>query len=380
MNRFIHCNLLFIVLLLISTCQTANKNETAAELNIDLNEAKPTINLNDIASDLNFVRLQTQPGFLIGNIRNIIIEKNIYVQNFRNIFVFDIHGNPLYKIDAAGRSEGTYYEINDFRVDDSGNLEIWDRVKKQMLYFDSTGEYQFKRKFNVIANYYTKLDSIYYFYNSGAYTKKGAEAYLVSTFGFEGKKRNDYLPVNHLGMNSFSTPYLIGQHNKMVYFEEAPLSKIYALDGNKLFPLYRINICNKTLSKEEYLQMRDMRASDRFHKITNQSYHSRGITAIGDYGIKMTLVGKRKVYICFYNLDDHRYQLGEQVLENHYFNTPIRRNLIYKNRYIGYIPAHEIIDHVNIKAFIEEEPKTYSVLRNLERGDNPILITGHLKR
>lgn len=96
--------------------------------------------LSEIATDIEYISLQTSSTSMIKFIRKVIISENrIYVQNnVEEILCFDKDGNFLYKLSKQGRGPGEYTFISDFSIDSVKNtLIILDGA--EILEYENTG-------------------------------------------------------------------------------------------------------------------------------------------------------------------------------------------------------------------------------------------------
>lgn len=122
-------NLTSVVLIaLLCSCGRSKTLTTADEvIKIDLLlDADMTLsNLSEIASDIEYIPLQTIESSLISSIDKVVItDDNIYVNNRgADIMCFDKIGNFISKLSKGGRGPGEYTFIQDFDISsDNKNL------------------------------------------------------------------------------------------------------------------------------------------------------------------------------------------------------------------------------------------------------------------
>jgi hypothetical protein len=371
---------LILVIALCISCDQKQPNNAFTPVDIDTRKAFTQIGLSQIADAIEIIPLTTTAEFLVGDIRNIVVKDKIYLQNFNEILVYHPDGKPSHTIKNKGRSEGTYHEISDFAVDSYGNMEIWDRVRQQMLFFNENGTYLRKLKIPVVANYFTKLESSYYFYHSGAYTKPGKEAFRISKWGAEGKKMGEYFSIDYLHMNFLNTPYIIGKHQNEIFFEESPMGQIYQIENDTVKPLFQIIINNHTFGLRSYKMMSYMRPPERFKKITQESSQSWGITEIGEFGIKLTIMNRGKGYLCIYNPQNHKYIATEKFIEDTFLHCPISSCYVNNEHFIGTIPAASVLQAKTKRRVKPQTSEQKRLLKTIKTHDNPCLVIGKMKR
>jgi hypothetical protein len=92
---------------------------------------------------IKYIPLETNTECLIGEVNKILIRNNrIFIADFHKtetLFVFDIQGNYLFKINSKGHGPGEYINFKDFDVFPTGDICIWDVDICKFLTFDSTG-------------------------------------------------------------------------------------------------------------------------------------------------------------------------------------------------------------------------------------------------
>lgn len=115
-------NLTSILLIILLCSCSRNKNQTTENdlIKIDLlSDASMNLtNLSEIASDIQFIPLQTIDSSLISRIDKVVIQGNIIYINNRgeDIICFDKNGTYLGRLSKVGRGPGEYSSIQDFDI------------------------------------------------------------------------------------------------------------------------------------------------------------------------------------------------------------------------------------------------------------------------
>jgi len=117
-----------LTLCLVVLCSCSDNTSTNTQV-IDIESAVGTgsvYNVSEILKDIRYIRLETIPASIIGEIRNIIVEnEKIYVLASNNIVtIFDINGKYLNTLSRIGRGPQEYLYILDFAVNPQGNIVI----------------------------------------------------------------------------------------------------------------------------------------------------------------------------------------------------------------------------------------------------------------
>lgn len=103
--------------------------------------------LSDIASDIEYIPLQTSASSLMGsNIRKIVhTNKRFYINSHDEILCFDIDGKFLNKIDNRGRGPEEYTFLWDFDVSSNGKLLTILSSSKLLIYVITETGFLFQR-------------------------------------------------------------------------------------------------------------------------------------------------------------------------------------------------------------------------------------------
>ena len=117
---------LFAALILFYSCSSNTNSRNNIIIDIESAVGKGEVhNASEILEDIRYIRLETNPASIIGNIGNIIIENGkIYVFANNNITVFDINGKYLNTLNRVGRGPQEYLSILDFAINPQGNIII----------------------------------------------------------------------------------------------------------------------------------------------------------------------------------------------------------------------------------------------------------------
>ncbi len=144
---------LLVIVVIICSCGR-NKNLTTANdiIKIDLlSEAESKIsNLSDIASDIEYIPLQTIGNSLISRVDKVILTQDkIYLNNRGDeIMCFDKRGNFLFKLLKSGRGPGEYTFITDFDISSDNKTLILLSNNRILIYNDNGTEFVFMKSIN----------------------------------------------------------------------------------------------------------------------------------------------------------------------------------------------------------------------------------------
>ena len=140
-----HILIYFMIFCFMQSCNNSRKHHYS------LNDIPDIINISTVktlpvkTSHIKYIPLETSNECLIGYVNKIMIRNNlIYVADFNQakaLFIFDIDGKFIFKIDRKGRGPGEYISFHDFDVQSNGNIYMYDNHGWKFLLFNSTGEY-----------------------------------------------------------------------------------------------------------------------------------------------------------------------------------------------------------------------------------------------
>jgi len=124
----IHLSAFILIVYSAVLCSCSDNTSTNTQI-IDIGSAVGTgsvYNASEILEDIRYIRLETTPASIFGDIRNIIIENGkIYIlTTYNTITIFDITGKYLNTLNRVGRGPGEYLYILDFAVNSQGNIII----------------------------------------------------------------------------------------------------------------------------------------------------------------------------------------------------------------------------------------------------------------
>lgn len=142
--------ILFLLLLLVVSCGSNTRDYVDGIIVFDnnLNYPETKLKLSDVA-DIRYIRLKgMDEGFLVANLNNkggnlFTDGRTIYIKQERCIYVYDMEGNPLRKLDRIGNGPEEYKYINSFWVDPEENsVYVYDG--RGLLVYDTL--FAFKRR------------------------------------------------------------------------------------------------------------------------------------------------------------------------------------------------------------------------------------------
>lgn len=231
---------LVLITLLICGFQSSKGQEI---IRIDLNEYKKHFrqpDLSEIASDIEFVKLETQTNCLVGGINRIVrCGKSILIlaNSKKSLLLFSENGKFIRKIGNLGKGPGEYVEIYGLSIDPlTQHIYVLDNGQVKIIEYLANGDFAKETKLGFYATDVLPFVGGFLFYTGSPYAYKTEGYALTSTTkDYKSKGRFHSLP------DLKGKPYRLGtfyQNNTEVCFWEPYWDTVFAFDGNNVKPRY----------------------------------------------------------------------------------------------------------------------------------------------
>jgi hypothetical protein len=390
-------NIFFIlVCYLVFGCTNQKKNTIVADniIYFDSQKCVQKFDLKNITdSTFQIFPLETNDDCLISKIDKIEIKDNrIYIMDklAQSVYIFDMTGKYLNKINSRGQGPGEYVNLSYMTVTDNSVIVIDHFIGKQLEY--SALDFKFIKEERIFEKIWATevfyLSGTIYYVNDGRNSNSGKFA-LFSREN-DAKNFNKYLSCGEeplsLGLNG--PVYAInGDEVSLIYSGD---DIIYRLRGDKVFPEYEI----------KYKDKKVVYSSGVEDILDNPGGRVIGINAINEsdkylfIDISMTTEkntplgpGNYDSYTCLYNKLDHTTIIYPFAFNSSFYNVMnIMVDRIIDNKIICWYDAHSLLfsfpkeeisrDIFNNKVY---ESCFKKVLANLKDDDNPVLFIYNLK-
>ena len=235
---------LSILSVLILSCSNGKSFESLTE------SAAITVHLDSIQyvalkiSNIRYIPLETTDECLLGYADKILIRNNrIYVADFSkamSLFVFDMNGKYLFKINKRGQGPGEYISFRDFDIQNNKELYMFDHFGKKLLIFDSEGKYLRDIIFEFsFRSFCLAEDKIYMSEIRGTDGNKVAALALYdiengkTTFLMDNKKFLYTIPVSNSSYTFYYSP-------NTIYHAPKLSETIYSVTNDSIFPAITI--------------------------------------------------------------------------------------------------------------------------------------------
>ena len=145
--------LTILILIALLLCSCNNEKTSSIETLDVLSLAGPElINLSEIASDIQYIPLETTPKALMKFLMYLKATKDKYYFNtVLELLCFDKNGKFLYKLDSQGRGPEEYTYLSDYDILPEKNLVIvLASVSGKLLFYNETDSgFKYLRKLDV---------------------------------------------------------------------------------------------------------------------------------------------------------------------------------------------------------------------------------------
>lgn len=127
-----------------TTSQTQPADDTVVHINVPVRDGAHSLPLSAVADSLHYIPLETRDDALVGQIDKLIPLKDRLIivdkEKSRSIYLYDLQGHLLRKIQRSGRSEKEYISLTDVSVDpESQRIFIWDSPGRKVLIYSFDG-------------------------------------------------------------------------------------------------------------------------------------------------------------------------------------------------------------------------------------------------
>jgi hypothetical protein len=348
-------------------------------------------NISDIATDIEYIPLETTPNSIIGRIINVKVRNNfIYVATVDNkIFCFNSSGKYLFNLAKAGRGPEEYSYCSTFDVNESNSILAVLGTKEIVLYNQVSNGFNFLKRINLnespqLINFIGQNDNILLQY-SNTYGTNPISKELINLKGetllswpnsMKFQIQEKIMVLSRYENTSFN-------FKNDLYLKEVGNDTIFKFNGNKLDPVLIFDTKNKRVSPEvrsnpkyyadhmyEYYILQKFFGSERFIYYTAAFNKDYNIVGIYDQVKKTRYAVPGKEFL----KDDIS---GGVNFEPQYCNNGTFYSWIDAITFKNY-SSGEIFNKTKVKNSVKHE-SLKNLAQKITENDNPILIAAKIK-
>lgn len=133
----------YLIFLIVLTGCGDKKQQTSTEITIEMDKVI-AIDCDSVTiKKLKYIPLEINSDVLIGQIDKMLVRNDrIFVADYhgsKSLFVFDMQGKFIFKINSFGRGPGEFLEFFDFNIAPSGEIYLWDVAQFKLIRYSSEG-------------------------------------------------------------------------------------------------------------------------------------------------------------------------------------------------------------------------------------------------
>jgi hypothetical protein len=339
-----------------------------------------------------FVKLELTDESLIGDIDKLdVFEDRIYIMDMQtsSLFVFDINGKYLFKIDDIGQGPQEYIQLDFFDIDrKKRQLVLTDLMGYRILRYDMDGNFISKHEIPFRVEWTAPVDGGYSMYanyrdNSDKFNKEYNLFIMDSTMNI----KKNYFPYNSSVFNNprmkFSPTGIFYYYNDSCRFLSTHYSTLYDIDINGLRAKYRFDFGEHTFDPDILSGKREK--IDLY--LNDQSYYMLSFLTENDSLLNFAYT-LSSFPIFFYgyfskNSGNIIYSAGFTIGESEYFRGhPLAA---YDSWFISELRVGEMLEwkedvkKKGLKTDSKWIKEKKIALENITEDDNPVLILYKLK-
>lgn len=392
MKDLYHFSFLIFITVALCCCEQQEKSHTAKYV-LDIHDPAD-IHINDFIYDIDTIRLEVTEESLMNDIRSMhIMDEKIYILTYKmnTIYIYDIKGNYISKIDDHGNGPNEYTSICSFDIDPiRKRIILADHSSRKIFIYNKEGIQTDVISLNfapcLIAPYKNGFVNIY----SGPrlwYTMDNMENYEVHFLDERGQLISSAIEKSVPGNINLDSPFQIDCLNDgSLLFHPTLGDIIYKIDDNGVCAYYEFN----NFSKYKMMTAEEKKS---FEYVVEKDKNT--VKEKEDYGYLMTwgtvldlddLVffafgGWSKRLFLYYDKKttktifiDPKTMKGDPVLINYLLFYP--RNTDGKKFYVSITPSSQIIEHI-VNNTSNKKVKTF--FEKTDPESNPLLISFKIK-
>ena len=386
MNKFIA----ILLLALLASCSAGQEGKHSIRLGepISLDEGASLV-ASTLFDTVTYIPLETNDTFLLGYLEHPkLTERGIYFVSDRSFYLFDPDtGKGLLKISRQGNGPGEYRTLSDALVDThSGNVELLDNNRKQILVYDSAGYYQRALPLPFMPFAFAKDgESSYWFYNNNQMTdfsQSKVVHYNVTSREILG----EHFPIDPHLAEYF---YIMDTNNFVsakegIYYMASPSDTIYRL-GDKVTPTYALGL-DDYKAPDSFWEANYANIMEFVTKVTQHDYiYSIANFSLNKGAVMVAFMRGDHLYWSFSYLSEKKVYTGHYLHDDFHFTkdfelTPDNIPFVMDDDYLyGFLPAEQFVK------WSEEYAKTPAMHEWIEQHDldeqaNPVLLKCKLKK
>jgi hypothetical protein len=378
-----------IGILLMASC---NKNRTVifkGERLVISSESNSKLLLSEYSNDVSTVKLNLKQGELIGNVDQLIVKKDrFYIRDkvSKTVWVFNLSGSLIYKINNYGKGPGEYSGLDNILVDEKKKeLLIFDQSLDKVIYYNLLNgnykkqqgfEYSFKSVIKDNNKFFVHTNKAINFEFKSSEQKLDSVNFNLIVFDENFKcleKKFPYDTKMHPSGISFSFGEHFSSYKDSYLFMESFNDTIFSIKNEKLTPKCIVDFENK--EKIDFYHLNRSKFYEKLKDVRGAFMPGNFVETCDLY--LFSFFNCTTTYYCIYDKESKRNCSGLLIDD---INGCLGRYKANRGRYLYYVVDENLlVEHIDYvsnhlsnfgKDYLEKCKKT---LHDLKESKNPII-------
>lgn len=365
----------FLLMLFVAICFGCSEENDVMVIEVDKKSGAGNEDFLDIVTNIRIVPIETNNNVFIGSYDKLYVnDDNVYIldKTQRTIFIFDYDGKYVSKINKIGRASYEYMEIDDFVVNEEGDILLFDGTSQKVLQYSVKGD--FIKTIKVCAG---TLISLSPNNNIIIYGNIRTEN-VINIFNYEGRLLNEFFLSETLGPMLISNAGSVYDNSEMILFSNPFDYNIYTIENDTCRTYCKLDFLSDNFPSS-FLDEKDLRV---FHEkalsfkgviyIRNLYYYKKWMMFYTSNGYQVFLNTKENKSVVFSNLELPLAPLVSQPL---FANAKgmLYTNIKLTNIKNGLLPA--------IDQYYEKYPFLFDIEKeNVIEDNNDWIFICHIKK
>lgn len=383
-----------------------DNNNSFIKLDLFSEPSSVISNLSDIASNVEYIPLQTSENSLVSIISNVKTNGDIiivYSFSFTKseLIFFDRNGRYLKKLSKNGRGPGEYFVIGDFDMNSKANILVL-LSNSIIIEYDIIGnEFVYNKSLNFKSTYYNRTDKINFIPGQNnillSYLSTTFEKFRNLVINLNGDTLDTRLnyykftidPTQGKEIQVLASPYenISYNYNKSLHFRDWFSDTVFTIDQSKnIIPYLMFDSNGKQFSPDDLAKLYILQ-------------HSKGTYPDNYVTVDYIMESPRFIVYNYIYKKATIYELYDKVLNKKIgISTKpfledditgglnVEPKLSFDGKLYSWVEAINLKNHVSSEEFknsVVKDPKKKKALEtlanSLKETDNPVLVVVTLK-
>jgi hypothetical protein len=248
---------LILFALLFYSCNSEKKSSVVT-IDIQASTGPEIKNLSEIATDIQYIPLQTAPEALMRFVTYLKTSNDkFYINTVREILCFDKSGKFLYKLDQQGRGPNEYIYLSDYDIRPEKNLMIVLTRGKLYFYSETDSGFHLQKQLDLkmqpsYSDFYPGQDNILLSFTASAGENKFQTVCITPEGDTLFKRPNFYrFTRNSKVQMGFSSDNIINKNDEIMRIKGFLSDTMFTINSDyKFIPYMVLNTGGKSITTD----------------------------------------------------------------------------------------------------------------------------------